>query len=82
MLRVLCPLLVLMSSGCATTNHGDHHVSPERTGFYSPFEPASESFVRCYQKQFVCTPANIRRDRAMEARRQAQEQANHRGDDW
>ncbi|NJI19350.1 hypothetical protein HBJ00_11730 [Aeromonas veronii] len=82
MLRVLCPLLVLMSSGCATTHHGDHHVSPERTGFYSPFEPASEGFVRCYQKQFACTPANIRRDRAMEARRQAQERANHRGDDW
>ena len=82
MLRVLCPLLVLMSAGCATTNHGDHHVYPERTGFYSPFEPASESFVRCYQKQFACTPANIRRDRAMEARMQAQEQANHRGDDW
>ncbi len=58
------------------------HVSPERTGFYSPFEPASESFVRCYQKQFACTPSNIRRDRAMEARRQAQERANHRGDDW
>ncbi|VXA82989.1 conserved hypothetical protein [Aeromonas veronii] len=71
-----------MSSGCATTNHGDHHISPERTGFSSPFEPASESFARCYQKQFACTPANIRRDRAMEARRQAQEQANHRGDDW
>lgn len=77
MLRVLCPLLVLMSSGCATTNHGDHHV-----GFYSPFEPGSESFVRCYEKQFACTSEGIRRDRAMEARRQAQERANHRGDDW
>lgn len=74
--------MVLVSAGCATTNHSDTYVVPDRVGFYSPFEPASESFARCHQKQFACTPANVRRDQVMEARKAAQARANHRSDDW
>lgn len=73
-------MLVLMSAGCATMHHGDPYVDPERTGFYSPFEPASKSFVRCYQKQIDCS--NIRREKAVEARKVEQERVNHRPDDW
>ncbi|VXA78585.1 hypothetical protein AERO9A_250171 [Aeromonas salmonicida] len=56
LLRSFFPLLVLMLSGCATTNHGETSVAPERTRFYSPFEPGSESFRGCRDNPFICHP--------------------------
>jgi len=80
-LRILLSLLVLAGSGCATMQEsGEFGRSQPQYG--APFGSAYDDWYRCAEKKFACTPSNIRRDRAMEARRQAQEQANHRGDDW
>ncbi|WP_421226607.1 hypothetical protein [Aeromonas jandaei] len=81
-LRILLSLLVLVGSGCATMQERGEFGCSQQPQYGAPFGSANDGWYRCVEKKFACTPANIRRDRAMEARRDAQERANHRGDDW